>query len=291
MVHKFIFGFLLATVWALASNSAGAQDRSRKADGKDDAAGGAKVEVTTSVRSSQIVGMRVRNKANKDVGAIDDLVVGLGSGKIRYAALSFGGFAGLGNKLFAVPWEALTYKFGEKDRYLVFDVAEDDLKNAPGFDKTHWPNVADPAWASGIDKYYKIVRTSVTPGEKPAGGNVVYDDAYRVSTLKGMKVRNDAGKDLGSIDEVVFDLKEGRINYAALSYGSVVGIGGKLFAIPFDAFKLHQSPSDKYLVLNVTEDKLRDAPGFDSNVWPNTADGNWSREIDRYYGENQPRKN
>jgi Uncharacterized conserved protein len=251
---------------------------------------GAKVEVPHSMRSSHLIGMRVKNKENKDVGAIDDLVVGLNSGEIRYAALSFGGFAGFGNKLFAVPWEALTLKFGEKDNHFVFDVTEEQLKDAPGFDKNNWPNVADAAWVASIDKHYKVDRKARHEAQanaegRKAGGNIVYDDGYRVSTIKGMKVRNEEQKDLGRVDELVFNVKEGDIGYVALSFGSVAGFGGKLFAIPFQAFKLHATPSEKYFVLNVSEEKLKAAPGFDANHWPNTADPNWSRDIDRYYGD------
>ena len=272
---------LISTLIALLLYPAGAllaQDSTRAGAGA-----GTKVEVPMTVRSSHLIGMRVRNKENKDVGAIDDLVVSLGSGKIRYAALSFGGFAGLGTKLFAVPWEALTFKFGEKDRYLVFDVDADDLKNAPGFDKSNWPNVGDASWASSVDKYYKIDRTAASAGEKKVGENITYDDAYRVSTIKNMEVRNGAGRDIGNISELVFNLKDGNISYAALSFGSIAGLGGKLFAVPFSAFKLQHAANDRHLVLNISEEKLKAAPGFDTNHWPNTADADWSRDIDKYY--------
>src|SRR5687768_3742813 len=70
-----------------------------------------KVEVATSFRSSELIGMEVRDRTGKDLGKIEDLVVELNSGDIRYAALSFGGFAGFGDKLFAVPWQSMTFKF------------------------------------------------------------------------------------------------------------------------------------------------------------------------------------
>jgi sporulation protein YlmC with PRC-barrel domain len=240
---------------------------------------GGKVDVAHSFRSSHIIGMRVKNKDGKDIGKIEDLVIGLAKGDIRYAALSFGGFAGFGTKLFAVPWQAMTFRFGENDRHFVFDVTEDQLKNAPGFDHNNWPNVADQKWATSVDKYYKVDRNA----DHPAGGNTTYDDAYRVSTIKGMKVRNPDNKDLGYIDELVFDIKAGKVNYAALSYGSFAGLGGKLFAVPFHAFKFHHDGDNKFFVLNISEDKLKGAPGFDSNHWPDMADPNWSRDVDRYY--------
>jgi sporulation protein YlmC with PRC-barrel domain len=238
---------------------------------------GTKVDVTQSFRSSHLIGMRVKNKEGKDIGRIDDLVIGLGKGDIRYAALSFGGFAGIGTKLFAVPWQAMTFHFGEKDRYFVFDVTEEQLKSAPGFDSNNWPNVGDAKWSTSIDKHYKIER------ETAKDGNIAVDDAYRVSTLKGMKVRNDQGKDLGHVDELVFDVKGGEVNYVALSFGSFAGLGGKLFAIPFQAFRFHHAANDRFLVLNVSEEKLKAAPGFDSSHWPDTADPSWSRDVDKYY--------
>lgn len=270
-----LFAYPLAVAQSQEKNQAGARD-------------GAKVEVPMTIRSSHLIGMRVRNKENKDVGSIDDVVVSLGSGKIRYAALSFGGFAGLGNKLFAVPWEALTFKFGEKDHYLLFDVNEDDLKNAPGFDKNNWPNFGDSSFTTSVDKHYKTERSAdqtarATNVTQPQG-NVAVDDAYRVSTLKNMDVRDASNRDIGNVSELVFNLKDGTISYAALSFGSIAGLGGKLFALPFHAFKVNHTANDRYLVLNVSEEKLRAAPGFDSNHWPNTADPNWSREIDQYYG-------
>ena len=80
------------------------------ADGDAKAPG--KVEVQYSYRGGTIVGMPVHNDAGKKLGKIEDLVVDLGTGKIRYAALSFGGFLGVGDKLFAVPWGAMTFKYG-----------------------------------------------------------------------------------------------------------------------------------------------------------------------------------
>ncbi len=86
------------------------------------------------------------------------LVVDFNSGKIAYAALDFGGFLGIGDKYFAVPWNA----FSERDRspqnanehVLVLNVSKERLKNAPGFDKDHWPDMANPNWSQDVDRYY-----------------------------------------------------------------------------------------------------------------------------------------
>jgi sporulation protein YlmC with PRC-barrel domain len=233
--------------------------------------------------------MPVKNKAGQDLGTINDLVVELNSGEIRYAALSFGGFAGFGDKLFAVPWKAMTFKFAEDDRFFVLDATEDQLKRSKGFDENNWPNIADPKWAAGVDDSFKTpVRTieredALKPGERKAAPTVVYDAVFRVSKIKGMEVRNGSNKNLGHIAELVLDVTNGKISYAALSHGGFAEVGDKLFAIPFDAFKLKHTDDETFFVLNISDEKLQAAPGFNESKWPDTANPNWAKDIDRYY--------
>lgn len=71
---------------------------------------------------------------------------------MAYAVLSFGGFLGVGDKLFAVPWHAL--ELDPDNKCFVLDVEKDRLKNAPGFDKDHWPSMADERWATDLHAHY-----------------------------------------------------------------------------------------------------------------------------------------
>jgi len=76
---------------------------------------------------------------------------------VSYAVLSFGGFLGMGEKLFAVPWNALT--LDTKNKRFVLNVEKERLKQAPGFDTDKWPNMADQAWAKEIHSYYGTIPT------------------------------------------------------------------------------------------------------------------------------------
>jgi sporulation protein YlmC with PRC-barrel domain len=107
-------------------------------------------------RVSKIEDMKVQNSAGEDIGKIKDLVVDINSGKIVYAALDFGGFLGIGDKYFAVPWNAMAVHDTQKpnEHVLVLNVSKDRLKNAPGFDKNHWPDMANPDWSRDVDRYY-----------------------------------------------------------------------------------------------------------------------------------------
>jgi sporulation protein YlmC with PRC-barrel domain len=99
-----------------------------------------------------LLGNDVYNNAEEDLGDIKEFMIDMASGRIAYAVLSFGGFLGMGDKLFAVPWEAL--KLNTDNHRFVLDIDREMLKSAPGFDKDHWPSMADPTWAAGVHRFY-----------------------------------------------------------------------------------------------------------------------------------------
>jgi len=99
-----------------------------------------------------LTGDDVVNAAGDDLGEIKDIMIDVESGRIAYAVLSFGGFLGLGDKLFAIPWSSL--KLDPAGKQFVLDIDKQQLDNAPGFDKDHWPSMADNRWANDIHSYY-----------------------------------------------------------------------------------------------------------------------------------------
>lgn len=103
------------------------------------------------------------------------------------------------------------------------------------------------------------------------------------SSMMGDKVVNSKGENLGDIKELMIDLDSGRVAYAVLSFGGVMGMGDKLFAIPFQSLQLR--PDHKDFLLDIDKDRLKNAPGFDKNNWPSTADRKWGEDIHRYYGQ------
>lgn len=106
------------------------------------------------------------------------------------------------------------------------------------------------------------------------------------NTLIGNDVMNHKGEDLGEIKEVMLQTERGNVAYAVLSFGGVLGMGEKLFAVPWNALTL--DTQNKCFVLNVDKDRLKNAPGFDKDDWPDMADQTWTDEIHSYYGT-QPR--
>jgi sporulation protein YlmC with PRC-barrel domain len=113
------------------------------------------------LKVSTVVGMKVQDTDGKRLGEIKDLVIDPADGSIGYAVLDFGGFLGIGDKYFAVPWEALQWTRDHKA--IVLDVSKKDLKQAPGFDKNHWPDLGSEEQALLIYEYYGMP----LPGSAP----------------------------------------------------------------------------------------------------------------------------
>ena len=102
--------------------------------------------------ASRVTGDKVRNLRGEELGKIEEVMIDLDHGRVAYAVLSFGGFLGVGGKLFAIPWDALEVDLQEHE--FVLDVDKERLDSAPGFDKNHWPQMADRQWATAIHQCY-----------------------------------------------------------------------------------------------------------------------------------------
>ena len=104
------------------------------------------------VRGTKIIGKTVQTMAGKEIGEIKDLAIDELDGQVRYAVLSFSGIAGLGEKYFAIPWEAL--QLTEDRQHFAVAVTEKELAKAPGFDIHNWPDFADPVYFATIHDFY-----------------------------------------------------------------------------------------------------------------------------------------
>ena len=101
------------------------------------------------------------------------------------------------------------------------------------------------------------------------------------STLTGDAVKNLKGESLGDLKDIMIDTDNGTIAYGVLSFGGVLGLGEKLFAVPWEAIKV--DGENEELILNVDKEQLEDAPGFDKDNWPNFADKRFVTQLREYY--------
>lgn len=104
------------------------------------------------------------------------------------------------------------------------------------------------------------------------------------SSIEGTNVKNITGEDIGEIKDLMIDWQSGNVAYAVLSFGGVLGFGEKLFAIPIEAFEFDTKDVDARIMLDVDKDKLENAPGFDKDNWPSTANYDFTDSVYTHYG-------
>jgi sporulation protein YlmC with PRC-barrel domain len=87
--------------------------------------------------ATSIIGDKVLNGAREKMGDIKDIMIDIVQGKIEYVVIELGGFLGIGEKYFAVPYSSLTVD--AENQSFILNQEQEIIKNAPGFDKDHWP--------------------------------------------------------------------------------------------------------------------------------------------------------
>ncbi len=274
---------------------------------------------------STLSGNKVISPREEDLGKIEDFIIDIKPGQVAYAILSFGGILGLGNRLFAIPWNAM--ELNTDKHAFVLNVEKDVLKSAPGFDRESWPDMSSRDWGERIYAYYGqkpywpprseeplsektgeikrpeeakgiiVPEKAAAPGSLPPARVLVEEERTaplassapgvttmaRGSALKGLRVRNMEGEELGKIGEMMIELETGKIAYAVLFFGGVLGLASKLFAVPWNALGIDFT--NREFILNIPKKRLEEAPGFDKDNWPGVEGGDWMKRERDFYGQ------
>lgn len=120
---------------------------------------------TPILSSTSITGTHVTNVKGENLGEIKDLMIDTNTGTVNYAVLSFGGFMGLGDKYFAIPFEA--FNVNEATEKFVLNVNKEVLESAPGFDKDNWPKSSDTRFWNSLYDVYGVKRRSFLLENQP----------------------------------------------------------------------------------------------------------------------------
>ena len=237
---------------------------------------------------TDLKGKKVTNAAGESLGRVEEIVTDANTGRVLYGVLSFGGFLGMGDKLFAIPWRSL--RLTDDAKGFTLNVEKDRLKNAPGFAKDRWPDLANEQFATTTYQYYDqepYWRSQTGDMQSAADSKGGKTDNYRdrwnqrttawqkSSDLCDKEVRTVQTDDVGKLDDMVIDPDSGRVLYGILSYR------GKLFAIPWNALTLNSNA--KQLVLNADKDQLTDGFSFSKDNWPNLVDQGWATDLYAHY--------
>ena len=258
--------------------AAGASAQTAGRDGRSDRANQPAAEKGLkpgTVRASKIIGMNVYDRQGNDkLGTVKDVLIDPSANRVEYAVLSTTKAAGMGDRYVGVPWTEFTETQDGKD--LAIKTDKDRLAQAPSFTGDRWPDQADRSFWDKVSSYFG---GSASNASSEAAREM---HLVRGSQLLKQAVENPQSQRLGTIQDLVYDVSSGRVRYAVLGEGGVLGLGEKYVAIPLNAFRF--SDDNSKLVLNADKDRLAQAPGFDKNNWPDVANRQFDQQVTNYWG-------
>jgi hypothetical protein len=103
--------------------------------------------------SDKVQGTAVFGRDGNKIGSVERLMIDKVSGRMSYAVISFGGFLGVGNDYYPIPWQSLKYDQG-LGGYLT-EITESQLTGAPKYASDNDWNWEDPDLRGGVDDYYR----------------------------------------------------------------------------------------------------------------------------------------
>lgn len=106
------------------------------------------------IAAKKVQGTTVYNIGLEKLGTVEDVMIDKGTGRVAYAVLSFGGFLGIGDRYYPLPWEKLDYN-GEIGGYVV-DIGKGMLEGAPSYTDEATASWDDEAWRRGVYAYYGV---------------------------------------------------------------------------------------------------------------------------------------
>ena len=221
-----------------------------------------------ALRASQLIGKDVKSPEGKSLGKIEDLIVDMNTGQVRYSILAFDPGVFSTERLFAVPTSELRMS-GDKDD-LVYNMTRERLDKAGvGVERKSWPGaLRDRKYLAGLDSAYGVTQPSSDRR------------AFSAKELVGKDVNNRQGNDIGDIKDLVINMGTRTVHYAVLAFDPSWTAPEKLYAFPLRAFNFTDGKDE--LVLDVDKAKLQAMRSFDSKLWTQLNDPVIVADVDRY---------
>jgi sporulation protein YlmC with PRC-barrel domain len=251
------------------------------------------------VRASRLIGMDVRNPQNENLGSVHDLVLDTQNNRVHYVVLSHGGLFGMGADLFAFPMRS--FELAPDLRSLVLNIDRNALREAEGFDRNRWPDLAEGRYWRDVDRRFEQPRTPAGQAERPAATQAQQQQQQvaasqqrqapgqnlrRASEMMRTAVIGSGGERIGNIDDVVIDLRSAEIQYAVVSFDRGWFAQDRQVALPLNQFQHFAGRNE--LQLGLTREEVAKAPGFDRSRWTTLDDPDFRAQIDRFGTATQP---
>lgn len=225
-------------------------------------------------RASSMRGMEVLGSNSEALGSLEELLIDPTDGSVDYAVIAHGGFLGLGEDLYVVPFEMIRAGHNADDEdCLRIQAQKSQLEAAPTMPKDSWPAI-DRTWEENVRRAFGKSMEKEAPGRK----------LVRCTSLEGTEVQGLSDAVLGDIQEVIIDPDRDRVVYFALGTGGFLGLGEKVVALPWSMTEINL-PKEGELAISfpTDEETLSRAPEFDPENWEQMANPTWVRTVYVFY--------
>lgn len=219
---------------------------------------------------TSLIGAKVENAQAEKIGSVSDLAVDFASGRIVHVIVRSGGFLSLGSRTLAIPPGAVRFDAATGTAHV--DLPQARLKTAPDFETAQWGDFYKSDRAQEADRYY---------GSEPHLASARPENVRQASKILQLPVLNRQDERVGSVEDMIVELRSGRVVAAIVSSGGFLGMGDSLNAIPPSALQFATAPDG--LRLDMDKAALLAAPRFKSGEWPDFAQRDYTESVDRAY--------
>lgn len=254
---------------------------------------GVRMIASSLVLAKTLLGYPVIGTDGENVGAISDFILDADSGKVRYVAVEFGGFLGLGEQVFFLPLNQLT--ISTLNGRFVADITAEQLEGAPSYDAGNWPDLSVPDWDVDVRAFWGLDDPEVEPEvdvevdteetAEETADVVRFNDtgaAIRANNLLGWPLLGADDTEIGEVEDLLIDIFRARVLYAVVDTGGFLDLDNNEFLVPFTRFT--RAAEQESFVIDVTLDRLENAPVFDRDLFVAGVIGpEFRQEVDGYW--------
>jgi sporulation protein YlmC with PRC-barrel domain len=273
------------------------------------------------IRASVLMDAKVTDRAGRDIGEVEDLIVQMNSGEVRYAAVTLSGLEGVSrDRIFAVPVRDL--KRSTKEDKVVLDTSAQRVKQMRSWEKDSWQTAfddrndrrqaanetrreareesrearqADRSEAREERREARVEQREANRTQAQAKGRAAAgsgapaaaagNDSFRASKLIGKNVENPQGEKLGELKDLVIDANGQKAQYAVLGFDPGILSRERNHAFPLQRFtaRLQRDGDVDKLVLNASKEQLKELSGFSDRNWPDFNDRTYVSDLNRRF--------
>lgn len=237
------------------------------------------------IPSAWVVGVKVEGSDDKRIGEVNDLIVSRRSGRVHYALIGAGGVLGIGERNVPIPYMAL--RWNEADRHLEVPMTVDQMKQAPTLENKEWKALQERNRSEQFAGYYRIPmdRFEEVDRDYPWRKSSLDESLWplmKVSELKGKTLMGDDGREIGTVDELVFDAASGRMAFVVVKFGGTLGFGSDRVALPWGMFDVNK---DGHLfATSLDKEKVLAAPRLTEKNWGEFKDPRYGAKVYSHFG-------